>query len=46
MSWRGQAAVAFFELLGLHAKGLVRLSQPVPFAAISITPQVPPSLDD
>ncbi|KAJ1488677.1 hypothetical protein T484DRAFT_1782451 [Baffinella frigidus] len=33
------AAVAFFELLGLHAKGFVNLSQPVAFGDISIAPQ-------
>ena len=43
MFWRGQAAVAFFELLGLHAKGFVTLDQPVPFGDISIAPQVPPT---
>ena len=33
----GQAAVAFFELLHLHAKGFIKLNQPVAYNDIAIS---------
>lgn len=35
----GQAAVAFFELLGLNAKGFVKLEQKSAYGDITIAPR-------